>query len=248
MAIGFAYLKRFHTVHIFADNEGALKSLLDTSSGRGTTINTCRILRDWFERDERNHLVLHYCPSHSGVDENEAVDADVRFRVFNSGRVGRPFPYSYAFVRSGITDNLKLEWKQMADANPSAYWGRFYLRHPSFRQLLHTGRYPLKRLSCGPDLAARFIRCVTAHAPTGHYRDRFRPRHNESTLCWLHTGRPTYHTREHVLLECDRYERRFRYSAIEELLQSLDPFYEIERFLRDNPSALSFDDAPRDHI
>ncbi|CDO70323.1 hypothetical protein BN946_scf184843.g12 [Trametes cinnabarina] len=144
MAVGFAYLKSYHTVHLFADNESALKSLLDTSTGRGTTINTCRILRDWFERNERNHLILHYCPSHSGIDENEAVDADVRFRVFHPGRVGRPFPYSFAFVRSGITDNLKFEWKRMADASPSAYWGRFHFRHPTFRQLLHTGRFPLR--------------------------------------------------------------------------------------------------------
>ncbi|KAI9070143.1 hypothetical protein FKP32DRAFT_1558479 [Trametes sanguinea] len=248
MAIGFAYLKNFHRVHIFADNEGALESLLDTSSGKPANLNACRILREWFERDERNHLFLHYCPSHSGVDENEAVDADVRYRVFNTRRLRGRMSYSYAFVRSGITDTAKYEWQKLADANPSAYWGRFYLRHPTFRQLLHTGRFPLKRLSCGPDLAARFIRCVTAHAPTGHYRDRFRHRHNESTFCWRHSGRPTYHTREHVLLECDHYTRRHRYSSIEELLQSLDPFYEIERFLRDNPTALSFADAPEDHI
>ncbi|CDO75377.1 hypothetical protein BN946_scf184335.g3 [Trametes cinnabarina] len=250
-AIGFAYLKRYHTIHIFADSESALQSVLDTSTGRMSSVNACRILRDWFERDPRNHLHLHYCPSHSGVAENEAVDVNVRYRVFRGGRVRRPgevFPTSYSYMRSAITSEVLDEWKQLVNANPSAYWGRFHFRHPTFRQLMHTGHYPLKRLSAGPDLTARFIRCITGHAPTGHYRDRFRLRHHESTFCYLHSGRPTYHTREHVLFECDRYTRLFRHSSIEEFLQSLDPFYDIERFLRDNPTALSFADAPPDRL
>ncbi|KAI9057931.1 hypothetical protein FKP32DRAFT_1615096 [Trametes sanguinea] len=237
MAIGFSYLKNYRDVHIFADSESALK-----------TLNACRILRDWFERDERNRLHLHYCPSHCGVDENEAIDADVRYRVFHHGRLRGRFPKSYSYIRSLITNDVMYEWKYTADANPRAYWGRFHLRHPAFRQIRCTGAFPLKRLSSGPQLTARFIRCVTAHAPTGHYRDRFRYKHHELTFCGLHSGRPTYQTREHILLECDYYTRRFRYSAIEDLLQSMDPFYEIERFLKDNPTAFTFDDLPQGYF
>ncbi|KAI0669226.1 hypothetical protein C8Q78DRAFT_978195, partial [Trametes maxima] len=89
-------------------------------------------------------------------------------------------------------------------------------------------------------------RCITDHGPTGRYRDRFRGRHHEPTLCALHSGRPAYQTREHILFRCDHYTRRYRYSsqAIEELLTSLDPFYDIQRFLEDNPSAMTFDDLP----
>ncbi|KAJ2958293.1 hypothetical protein NUW54_g14541 [Trametes sanguinea] len=78
MAIGFAYLKNYHQLHLFADCKGAITNLLDTSMGRAASTNVCRILRDWFERDERNRLTIHYCPGHSGVEENEAVDADSR--------------------------------------------------------------------------------------------------------------------------------------------------------------------------
>ncbi|CDO72666.1 hypothetical protein BN946_scf184985.g85 [Trametes cinnabarina] len=73
-------------------------------------------------------------------------------------------------------------------------------------------------------------------------------KHQEFTFCGLHSGRPTYQTREHVLLECDYYTRRFRFSAIEDLLQSMDPFYEIERFLKDNPTAFTFDDLPQGYF
>ncbi|TFK87812.1 hypothetical protein K466DRAFT_443632, partial [Polyporus arcularius HHB13444] len=104
--------------------------------------------------------------------------------------------------------------------------------------------FPLKRLGGRPTLVSRFIRCITGHAPTGQYRDRFRYRHGEPTMCILHSGNWSYHTREHVLFHCDYYTRRFRYSSIDDLLQSLDPFYDIQHFLLDNPTAFSFEDAP----
>ncbi|KAI0633240.1 hypothetical protein C8Q77DRAFT_1057016, partial [Trametes polyzona] len=85
---------------------------------------------------------------------------------------------------------------------------------------------------------------VPNHAPTGWYRDRFRMRLREPTLCTLHSGPPRYHTRKHVLFECDHYTRKYRHSSIEDLLGSLDPFYDIQQFLRDNPTALAFEDIP----
>ncbi|OJT13709.1 hypothetical protein TRAPUB_9745 [Trametes pubescens] len=154
------------------------------------------------------------------------------------------YPTSYAYLKSAITSNVRGDWEDLASANPAKYWGRTQLRHPAFRRLIHTGTYPLKRLGGRPALTARFIRCITNHAPTGYYRDRFRSQHREPTLCTLHSGPPAYHTREHVLLHCDHYTRKFRYSSIEHLLESMDPFYDIQQFLQDNPTAFSFDDAP----
>ncbi len=247
MAIAFAYLKSFPQVHIFCDSVSAIENLTSPSGGRMANVNSCRILRDWFERNPDNHLHLHYCPSHSGVEENDAIDAKVKHLARFPGQLPRyhgTFPTSYAYIKSAITDDMQLRWQRLADAQPQHYWGRYHLRHPAFRRLRHTGPYPLKRLSGRPTLVARFIRCITNHAPTGHYRDRFRARHGEPTLCILHSGPPAYHTREHILFRCDHYTRRFAHSSIEELLQSLDPFYDIQSFLQDNPTAFSFEDAP----
>ncbi|KAI0686389.1 hypothetical protein C8T65DRAFT_591212 [Cerioporus squamosus] len=210
-------------------------------------VNSCRILRDWFERSPDNHLHLHYCPSHSGIDENDAIDGEVKHLARYPGELPRyhgTFPTSYAYIKSAITDNVRHEWQKLADAQPQQYWGRYHLRHPTFRRLRHTGSFPLKRLGGRPTLVARFVRCITNHAPTGQYHDRFRARHGEPTLCILHSGPPAYHTREHVLFRCDHYTRKFAYSSIEELLQSLDPFYDIQSFLLDNPTAFSFEDVP----
>ncbi len=249
MAIAFGYLKSYKTLHIFSDSENALSNLTDVSGGRMGNLNSCRILRDWFERDPDNHLHLHYCPSHAGIEENEAVDADVKHTARYTSwrdlpRYRGTFPTSHAFVKHAISDYMVTLWQQEADANPSKYWGRYHLSHPAFRRFRHTGAFPLKRLGGRPTLVSRFIRCVTGHAPTGHYRDRFRHRHGEPTMCVLHSGDWAYHTREHVLFKCDYYTRRYRYSSIEELFDSLDPFYDIQNFLLDNPTAFSFEDAP----
>ncbi|KAI0365323.1 hypothetical protein BV20DRAFT_1038955 [Pilatotrama ljubarskyi] len=211
-------------------------------------VNAGRSLRAWFQQDANNRLYLHYCPSHSGIEENEAVDADVKFTARDRNAARRPArepdPTFYSFIKHAITRDIREEWSEMAWANPRKYWGRYYLRHPAFCTLRHTGSFVLKRLGGRPNLVARFVRCITNHAPTGHYRDRFRARYQENTWCVLHDGPPRYHTREHVLFHCDYYVRRYRHSSIEELLQSLDPFYDILTFLDDNPTALSFEDLP----
>ncbi|KAI0820186.1 hypothetical protein BC628DRAFT_1275479, partial [Trametes gibbosa] len=94
--------------------------------------------------------------------------------------------------------------------------------------------FPLKKLGGRPALVARFIRCLSNHAPTGWYRSCFRTNLNEPSMCHLHTGPPAYHTREYVLFECDHYTRKYRRSSIEDLLSSRDMFYDIAEFLRDN--------------
>ncbi|KAH9847615.1 hypothetical protein C2E23DRAFT_741444 [Lenzites betulinus] len=214
-------------------------------------VNSCRILRDWFERHPENHLHLHWCPAHSGVEENDAVDADVKYMARSAERGhhnipdynGR-FPRSYAYRKHCITSSILETWEEEVRRDPAKYFGHTHFRHPAFRQLKHTRNFPLKRLGGRPTLVARFVRCLTNHAPTGWYRNRFRSSLNEPTMCRLHSGPPAYHTREHVLFECDHYTRRYRYSSVEDLLSSMDPFYQITEFLKDNPTALSFDDIP----
>ncbi|KAI0654277.1 hypothetical protein C8Q70DRAFT_1028575 [Cubamyces menziesii] len=174
MAIHYGYTKSgVHQLHLFSDNESALQSICNTKGGLDTNIAACSTLREWFLRHPQNHLHLHYCPSHSGVTENEAVDCDVRHHVYHPGdlrHIGRPFPKSYSFIRSTITEHALAAWQEAADKRPSEYWGRKYFKHPAFRRLRHTGPFPLKKLGGRPELTARFVRCVTDHAPTSANR------------------------------------------------------------------------------
>ncbi|KAI0328584.1 hypothetical protein GY45DRAFT_1254633, partial [Cubamyces sp. BRFM 1775] len=54
-------------------------------------------------------------------------------------------------------------------------------------------------------------------------------------------GPAAVHSREHVLFRCEHYTRRHQH-----LLNSLDPFYDIQQFLTDNPTAMSFEDLPEE--
>ena len=169
MAVGFAYLKSYQHVHIFSDGESALKSVLNTREGRMASINTCRILRDWFERHPDNHLHLHYCPGHSGIPENEAVDADVKGAALAFDVGPGPTPTFHSYVKSTIAKYALEAWREKARAAGPKYWGRHLFRHSAFGTLQHTGNFPLKRLSGRPEFVARFVRCITNHAPTGAY-------------------------------------------------------------------------------
>ena len=82
-----------------------------------------------------------------------------------------------------------------------------------------------------------FVRALTNHAPTGEYRWRWHPeaetecRHDEST-----------HTRIHILTECRAYKRSF--TSMRDLIYYEDSLREFIKFLKRNPRAFSFEDAP----
>ncbi|KIL54734.1 hypothetical protein M378DRAFT_18607 [Amanita muscaria Koide BX008] len=86
-------------------------------------------------------------------------------------------------------------------------------------------------------LLARFTRTLTGHAPTGEYRKRWHP--ELPGLCRVDN---TPHTRIHVLTECTKYDDLFySYRAVTEYDDSYHTFID---FLKKNPTAFSFEDAP----
>lgn len=86
---------------------------------------------------------------------------------------------------------------------------------------------------------AHFIRCITKHAPTGAYRLRFHGRLQEPYFCALHDRPAAVHSWKHILFGCEYYTWQFRHLSIEDLLNSFDPFYDIEQFLIDNSMAMA---------
>ena len=80
MALQFATKQVCETIHIVADNESALKTLLDPGMHGQQLISiiACRNVREWLEKDARRRVIFHWCPSHEGVEWNELVDEDER--------------------------------------------------------------------------------------------------------------------------------------------------------------------------
>ena len=81
-------------------------------------------------------------------------------------------------------------------------------------------------------------RLILNHAPTGEYRARFFP-YEETTCNWCNTTQ----TRPHIIFRCTHYQRPP--SLTEGFFRAAsDPVPLIVTFLKDNPSAFTFEDAP----
>lgn len=96
----------------------------------------------------------------------------------------------------------------------------------------------LLRVDKQNSLAARAVRMILNHAPTGEYRSKFFP--FESTTCnWCNE----LQTRKHILFWCTHYQRPPDFT-LAQYLTKRDPLPSLLKFLADNPTAFTFDDAP----
>lgn len=65
-----------HTITVFADSRTALTNALLTKPhpAHSASLHAILALRTWLRRDDRNNIRLRWCPSHSGILHNDAVD------------------------------------------------------------------------------------------------------------------------------------------------------------------------------
>jgi hypothetical protein len=85
---------------------------------------------------------------------------------------------------------------------------------------------------------SRFTRLVSNHGPTGSYRLRFHP--TKSPYCKYHEDKIL--SRDHILFECNHYTFDF-FSFFS---FSSDRISLIFQFLKDNPTAFTFEELVED--
>ena len=90
-------------------------------------------------------------------------------------------------------------------------------------------------------LYSRFIRLVSGHAPIGEYRSRFFPNEPRGCTCF-----EEYQTRSHLLVECPNYSNKF--SSMYAFHVTNNNVHKIFTYLKDNPTAFTFDDEPKDIV
>ena len=108
------------------------------------------------------------------------------------------------------------------------------------------------------------VRAFTNHAPIGSYRARFFP--NKDTLCLHHekeanedsSFQPPVQDRDHIFLHCNRYEPPWAHDAerlkttsrcwseYRDKFSLKDHWRHCVSFIKNNTSAFTFEDAPRD--
>jgi hypothetical protein len=169
------------------------------------------------------------------IDLNEMVDRDAK-------RAAASLPaaphISYAFRRQGFRQEALAEWRKLA--NVPKYRGRHFLygRRPLVPSDRLSRSSLLAQTGHSSSLTARMARAMLNHAPTREFRRRFFPR--EATTCTLCS---VFQSRCHILNACARYRRRQNF--YEFLKNSSKPGPALRDFLKNIPTAFSFDDAPQ---
>jgi ribonuclease HI len=223
-------------LHFFTDCVSAILSITDTSihPGPSLAILACQRLRMWLTGHPEWTVSFHWCPGHANIDLNEQVDRDAK-------RAAASLPtaphISFAFRRQGFRHEALAEWQKLA--KDPAYRGRQHLygRRPPVPSDRLTRSSLLAQTGHSSTTTARMMRATLNHAPTGEFRRRFFPR--EETDCAICS---VFQSRRHILNSCARYRRRQNF--YEFLKNSSEPGPALRGFLKDNPTAFSFDDAP----
>ncbi|TFY80339.1 hypothetical protein EWM64_g3673 [Hericium alpestre] len=221
------------TIHLFADNESALNSLFDCKlhSSQMLSVLACKDARSWLSERPDRQIQLHWCPGHCDIPQNDAVDDDA-----DRAHQIRPIASheSYAYAKQRITHRMRADWACITTL------GQGFFPNPRLKRVSHTHGGGLTLTMVGDDsrLAARYVRTVLNHAPTGEYRTRFFP-HEEHDCPDCHV----LQMRRHILDSCTRYQRPHA-NFSEFLKNSSEPGSRLLSFLQTNPSAFTFADAP----
>ncbi|KAI0629029.1 hypothetical protein C8Q77DRAFT_1144648 [Trametes polyzona] len=61
MGLAFATRQQCDTIHVVADNESALETLLNPGihGQQLVSVMACRNVREWLAKDQRRHIVFH---------------------------------------------------------------------------------------------------------------------------------------------------------------------------------------------
>ncbi|ETW75604.1 hypothetical protein HETIRDRAFT_426112 [Heterobasidion irregulare TC 32-1] len=226
-----------HTTEIvlYADNEAALKSLLNPTvhPSQMCSLLACQRLRTWFSASPERHLTIAWCPGHSGIPHQEEADALAKSAL----KGNHPAFTSASFLKQKAYTSLLASWQLLMTS--TKYSGRDFPRQRAFRKVSSTKSQLLLMVGGSNSLAARAARLILNHGPTGEYRTKFFP--YETTTCnWCRETQ----TRTHILFWCTHYQRPPDFT-VAKYLTSRNPLRGLIQFLRDNPSAFTFEDAPR---
>ena len=219
---------------LYADNEAALKALLNPSvhPSQMCSILACQRLRAWLSASPNRHITIAWCPGHVGVPRQEQVDTLAK----SSLRDNPPAFASASFLKQKAYTSMLEAWQSLMKS--TKYSGHDFPRQRYLRKVASTHSRVLTQAGGQNSLAARIARLLLNHGPTGEYRKKFFP--FENTTCnWCREVQ----SRTHILFWCTHYQRPPDFT-VAKYLTNRNPLPGLIQFLRDNPSAFTFEDAP----
>ena len=228
------------SVVIVADNEAALSTACSTSihSGFHSSLAVCKLLARWFHRSSENQLHLRWFPGHEGFLLNELADS----------LAGQDIPCVHPRIQATIASRKRAhmtravsDWR--LQALPLMTQRRIQLktrRSPAVPQLWGAkGRQFIDLAENNIELLGRFSHLISGHAPIGSYRRKFFPQQN--SLCPVDG---VFQDIQHVTVQCSKYLAKF--PSFTQFLFSNKNAKKSIAFLKQNSTAVSFEDQPLD--
>jgi len=228
---------------IVVDNKAAINALFDTDthSSQITSLNICIAARDWLSRSPDHTLRISWCPSHVGITGNERAD-----RLANREKDDTIAPGILREHFIQMAKHRAQRWWKARYRSPQ-YTGQSWLpirrRKKPIQPTLGptTRRFVMREMAeNNPVMMARLTRTLTNHAPTGEYRKRFFP--DQPTHCPHCRTTPVLHSRSHILTACGKYTSCF--VSIRKFCADKKNGRQLKLFLKENPTAFTFDDLP----
>ena len=229
---------------IIIDNQAAITGAFDTGlhSNQNISLRICALARGWLERSEDHHIRIAWCPSHVGIEGNER--ADHLAKTQESDIDIRPDVLREQYVKTE-KERMNKWWQRRAKA-PS-YVGKNWLplrrKGKVFQPTVSSSKknFFMDLADGDVGLMSRITRTLTNHAPTGEFRKRFFP--DKPSHCH-HCGEDIFQSRCHILTTCSKYSHPF--SSLRNFLAEKKNADLLVRFLKENPTALTFEDLPPD--
>ena len=227
-------------VVIISDNKATLGAACSNAphSGFAISLSICKILNCWFWQSEANQLQFRWFPSHTGFAINELADALAGQDV---PCVPPPIIPTTASRKQMFMAQAVMDWRLQALPLMQARRIQLKIRRTPMQPQLWGAKgcqfFDLVGNDMG--LLGRFTRLISDHAPIGSYRQKFFPQQN--MICPMDG---LFQDVQHITVQCLKYSAKF--SSFPQFLFSNKNAKKLVDFLKQNLTAVSFEDQPLD--
>lgn len=199
-------------VHVFADNTAAVTSIYEPkpTPGQLQMVRTTHMVDDFLNRDEGRTFSIEWCPGHKDVEGNERADEEAKLGSEAWSQDFTTMTNAKRSTKESALEEWRKDWQRASTTGGFSIANRMKPRWKPREHVTHTPR----------EVFGRLTQCRTKHAFIGEYYAKFVANEPIGCPCGVRLQ-----TREHVILECPRYEEH------RDILREADERMDLGRLL-----------------
>jgi len=222
-----------HNITVITDSIGTAKKLLESRPNphQRAILPIINLIKFFLSKNNRNAIHFWQCPKKAEWPKHKLVDDQVK--TLND-TFTLPNKNLHLFSQKKEVDNILKEWQTTFATSQKK--GQLFLDFEDEKQCIIMPTYTkggswLPIIGFTNALCARFTHMTIGHVPIGEYRQCFFPNTPLGCSC----GQAELQTREHIVMQCSRYNPATR--PVNIVINS------FVHFLNDNPFAFCFDNG-----